>query len=404
MFTLESLTQHPNPLAGHYERFRVSERLLLSGHSHQAWPDVAFDGLQRAWTDAAEMVDGKWSRAFEMADRVRLGYAQIMEDAPQRIALSASTHNLVVRFLSALELHKRPRLVTTDGEYHTIRRQLDRLAEEGLEIVRVPSRPASDIPQRLIDAVDDRTAAVLTSCVLFQTAHIVRGLGDVLDACRRHGTPLLVDAYHALNAIPFTLAAERLEGAYVVGGGYKYCQLGEGNCFLRFPEDCSLRPMITGWFSEFDVLAEKKVPGVVPYPDGPGRFAGSTYDPTSNYRAAAVFDFFKDNTLTPEFLRKVSRHQVAVLAQAFDALDADAKLVTRDRSVSLDDVGAFLSIESPHAGTLFKRLGEKGVFCDYRGNLLRLGPAPYLSDRQLEEAMLLVGEVVASLGDQPPAP
>lgn len=397
MFTLESLTRHPNPLAAHYTRFRVSERLLLSGHSHQGWPDAAFDGHVRAWTDAAEFVDTKWVRAFEMADRVRLGYAQIMGDAPERIALSVSTHDLVVRFLSALELHKRPRLVTTDGEFHTIRRQLDRLAEEGLEIVRVPARPASEIAQRLIDAVDDGTAAVLASCVLFQRAHIVRGLGDVLEACRRHGTPLLVDAYHALNAIPFTLAAERLEGAYVVGGGYKYCQLGEGNCFLRFPEDCDLRPMITGWFSEFDVRAEEKVPGVVPYPDGPGRFAGSTYDPTSNYRAAAVFDFFTDHTLTPEFLRKVNRHQVGVLARAFDSLDADAKLITRERSVPLDDVAAFLSLESPHAETLCKRLGEMGVVCDYRGNVLRLGPAPYLSDEQLEEAMGLLGEAIASL-------
>ena len=38
-------------LAEHYTRFRVSERLLLTGHSHQAWPDVAFEAQQRAWLD-----------------------------------------------------------------------------------------------------------------------------------------------------------------------------------------------------------------------------------------------------------------------------------------------------------------------------------------------------------------
>jgi kynureninase len=27
------------------------------------------------------------------------------------------------------------------------------------------------------------------------------------------------------------------------------------------------------------------------------------------------------------------------------------------------------------------------VFCDYRGEILRLGPAPYVSDRQLRDAI-----------------
>jgi kynureninase len=40
-------------LAPHYSRFRVTERILLTGHSHQAWPDVSFDAQQRAWLDAA---------------------------------------------------------------------------------------------------------------------------------------------------------------------------------------------------------------------------------------------------------------------------------------------------------------------------------------------------------------
>jgi len=32
----------PNPIAHHYARFRVADRLLLTGHSHQAWPDIGF--------------------------------------------------------------------------------------------------------------------------------------------------------------------------------------------------------------------------------------------------------------------------------------------------------------------------------------------------------------------------
>src|SRR5687768_2401104 len=117
-------------LARHYSRFRVGERLLLTGHSHQAWPDVAFEAQQRAWLDAAEYVDGKWARAEAQAARVRDGFAALLGAVPEQIALAQNTHELVTRFLSALPLRERPRLITTDGEFHTIRRQLDRLAEE----------------------------------------------------------------------------------------------------------------------------------------------------------------------------------------------------------------------------------------------------------------------------------
>ncbi len=391
------LYRSPNALGPSYSHFRVTERLLFTGHSHQAWPDRALEGQKRAWLDAAQMVDAKWNNAFERAQRVRLGFARLLDDDPARIALAASTHELVVRFLSGLPLGERPRLVTTSGEYATIRRQLDRLGEESIEIVRVDALPAATVVDRLIGAVDERTAAVLVSAVYFENAHIVPGLGALLEVCGAKGAALLVDAYHALGAIPFSLGEEGLEGAYVTGGGYKYLQLGEGNCFLRFPPDCALRPVITGWYSEFDLMAGPRGAGPVVYGDGPKRFAGATYDPTSHYRAAAVFDFFDDFGLMPKVLREVSRHQVRLLARLFDALDADPRTIDRDRSVPLDDVGGFLSLRAPRAAELCACLTRRGVFADSRGAALRLGPAPYLCDAQIEEAMAIVGEEIAAL-------
>ena len=238
-----------------------------------------------AWLDAARYVDDKWEHAFAQAERVREGFARLLGDAGGGIALGANTHELVVRLLSALPLRTRPRLVTTDGEFHSIRRQLDRLEEEGLTIVRVPEAPLESLATRLSRAVDDRTALVLVSAVFFDTGRIARGLAEVAASCRRHGSRLLVDAYHALNVVPVSLADEGLGDAFVVGGGYKYCQLGEGNCFLRIPPDTDLRPVVTGWFSEFTVLADRQRAERVAYGQGGDRFAGATYDPTSHYRA-----------------------------------------------------------------------------------------------------------------------
>ena len=142
---------------------------------------------------------------------------------------------------------------------------------------------------------------------------------------------------------------------------------------------------MTGWFGEFARLAER-APGVVPYGDGPARWAGATYDPTSHYRAARVLDFFESQGLTPEFLREVSQHQVGLLGARFDALELGEAL-TRDRSVPLERTGGFLALRGQRAFELSERLRRGGVLTDARGEWLRLGPAPYLSDGQLHAAM-----------------
>jgi kynureninase len=387
-----------NPLAEHYTRFRVAERLLLSGHSHQAWPDVALEGQVEALEDAARHVDDKWGRAFAKAEEVRAGYRALLGDPGAEIALGANTHELVLRFLSALDLRARPRLVSTDGEFHTLRRQLGRLDEAGLEVVRLPADPADTLAERLADAVDERTAAVLVSAVLFETSRIVPGLDGLARACEAAGAELLVDAYHALGALPFDVHAGGLGSAWVVGGGYKYLQLGEGNCFLRVPAHAGeLRPVITGWYAEFGALADEHDPARVAYGRGAERFAGSTYDPTSHYRAARVFAFFAEQGLTPERLRASYRCQVDLLAAGVDALGADDALITRDRETPLDGYGAFLALRTPHAGELQRALADRGVLTDSRGPWLRLGPAPYLSDAQLEAAVRLLGEALADL-------
>src|SRR3954470_18471271 len=56
---VSELTGDINLLARHYSRFRVGERLLLTGHSHQAWPDIAFDAQQRAWLAGAALLVSK---------------------------------------------------------------------------------------------------------------------------------------------------------------------------------------------------------------------------------------------------------------------------------------------------------------------------------------------------------
>jgi len=385
----------PNAIAGDYTRFRVSERMLLTGHSHQAWPDAAFDGVMECFKDSANLVDDKWPNAFAKADAVRAGYARLLHDEPGNIALAENTHELVIKFLSALPLQKRRRIVTTDGEYHSVRRQLDRLAEEGIiELVKVPAAPLDDLADRIASNVSEATAAVTVSSVLFRTGQIVPNLHHLAQVCAERGAELLIDAYHQINVVPFN--PRGLEHAFVTGAGYKYVQAGEGNAFLRLPPGRAMRPVITGWFAEF-ATKEQPVSAGVQYAPGGMRFAGATYDPTANYRAAAVFEYFENKKLTPELLRDVSQHQVGLIMKYFDDLDLPEAIVARDRSVALEGTAGFVVFKSPQAGELCKLLHDAGVYTDYRADALRFGPAPYLSDAQIEEAMRGLARVVRGM-------
>jgi len=363
----------------HYSRFLRGDRILLTGHSHQAWPDVARDAMVRAFDDAATFVDDKWGPAFAAADALRAGVAKRIGCAADEIALAPNTHDLVMRFLSALDL-KRRHLVTTRGEFHTIDRQLHRLAEEGVEVTFVDASDASTLAERLVAATRSDTAAVLCSTVLFQTSTIVPHVDELVRGVRARGAHVLLDAYHAFQVVPFTAPPE----AFVVGGGYKYAQLGEGNCFMRVPF-ADLRPVITGWFAGFGGLADPRGEGYVTYPRRAGeRFAGSTYDPTSHYRARAVLEFFEQHGMTVEALRATSLRQTERILNGLEGFDV---------ATPRDARGGFVSVRVRDARHVVEGLRARNVFVDARGELVRLGPAPYLTDDEVDRGVAIFREV-----------
>ncbi|MGH9254269.1 MAG: kynureninase, partial [Vicinamibacterales bacterium] len=227
------------------------------------------------------------------------------------------------------------------------------------------------------------------------TAEIVPDLDVIARACATAGAELLVDAYHHLNVVPFDVSSMGLADAFVTGGGYKYCQLGEGNAFLRVPPGRRMRPVLTGWFAERAALEERPT-GSVRYGPGAAALAGATYDPTSHYRAAAVFRFHAQHGLTPERLRDISRRQVRRLESRVDALRIDDRVLRIEPMPDQRRAG-FLALRTSRAAELARALRTRDVFVDARGDILRLGPAPYLDDRQLDDGVAALGELLCAL-------
>ncbi len=383
-------------LRPHYRHFlapvEAAGEVLMTGHSHQAWPDVSRAAHLEAWDDAARLADKKWDRVFGEilpAFRARLA-SRIGSATPDAIAVAPNTHELLYRVLSAYP--RATTVVTTDGEFHSLRRQLDRLQEDGTRVIHVKVPGEVPFADRFIAALEraqhehaggadgPRVIGAL-SLVMFGTAELIPELPRILEAARERGIPVLVDAYHAAHAVELQVAAWPGE-VFVVGGGYKYAEHGEGACWLHVPASAErLRPVYTGWFADFGGLEHSS--HTVGYGGRGSRFLGSTFDPTAYYRALRVMEWLDAEGLTVPVLRAHSLAQTQHLIDRAARVEALAVATPREPTRR----GGFVAFDHPRAIELAQRLGAQGVRADARGHHLRFGPAPYTTMAELDRAL-----------------
>lgn len=390
--TIDALALRLRP---HYSRFlrpvEAAGEVLMTGHSHQAWPDISRDAQLEAWDDAALLADKKWGHIFdEILPSFRAHLARrIGSTTPDAIAVAPNTHDLVYRLISCF-----PRdltFVTTDGEFHSLRRQLDRLSEDGARVVHVRAQGEVPFADRFIAALERaRPALAALSMVWFGTAEIVPELPRILTAARDLGVPVLVDAYHATHAIEMDVASWPGE-VFVVGGGYKYAEHGEGACWMHVPASADrLRPIHTGWFADFAGL-EHTAGHHIGYGSGGSRFLGSTFDPTAYYRALRVMEWMDKEGLSVAALRAQSLAQTARLIERASTIEAVAIATPRAPARR----AGFVAVDHPQAASLVPALAARGVRVDARGRNLRFGPAPYTTEAELDRAMDALADVVA---------
>ncbi|MGK3994583.1 aminotransferase class V-fold PLP-dependent enzyme [Sorangium sp. So ce1024] len=365
----------------------AAPRILLTGHSHQAWPDAARDALVACFDDAARLVDDKWDAAV-LPKLAAVGEA-ILErmgfDRGDAIAFGQNTHELVYRLITALP--RGPlRIVTTQGEFHSLRRQLARLAEEGVEVEWVSVEPRAALADRLLAALRPGTSMLAISAVLFESATVVPRLDEIVARAAEIGAVPLVDAYHAFNVVPIAWG-RAAPHVYAVAGGYKYAAMGEGICWMRVPPACALRPVFTGWFADFGALAGGG--GGVAYAPGGARFAGSTFDPSALYRAAAALEHWDRFGLTVPRLRAISLRQTGRILGLLDAAGRGADVISPREP---ERRGGFVAVRCARAGDVVERLRARRVLVDARGEALRIGPAPYLTDAEIDEGVAAVLE------------
>jgi selenocysteine lyase/cysteine desulfurase len=133
------------------------ERLHFAAHSHHLWPDASFAGQVACWDDAARLADNKWDRVMGEVwpDAQRHVAAELGSSDPSAILFAANTHDFLIRLAAAAPRAdaRRLRVLTSDGEFHSARRQFARWAEDGwFELETVAAEPFDDFSTRFLAA------------------------------------------------------------------------------------------------------------------------------------------------------------------------------------------------------------------------------------------------------------
>jgi kynureninase len=232
--------------------FPILERAVyMISNSLGAMPRGAAESLaEYARTWATRGVRAWEERWWEMGREVGDRIGSIIGAPPSSVSMHENVTTAVMIALSSLRPRpERNRIVCLAADFpSTI--YLYRAQESlGFELTVVPAETDFTVRlDRLLETIDERTALVSLSHVLFKTSYIMDP-APVVARAREVGAQVLLDGYQSAGIIPLDVTALGVD--FFVGGCLKWLCGGPGTAFLYTRPDLlrALQPRFTGWFA-----------------------------------------------------------------------------------------------------------------------------------------------------------
>lgn len=348
-------------------------KLHFAAHSHHYWPDVTRDAQIKYWDDSAKYVDHKWNIFFQTTYKeLQNEIADILKiSSPEQITFAPNTHELTYRLLSCLSAGAK--ILTTDSEFYSFDRQINRLAEENVfSVKKIKNTKNSDFIDVFVEEANTGGYdLIFISQVFFNSGFAISDLTSFIKRINSN-THIVIDAYHGFMALPTDLSKVE-DRIFYMAGGYKYCGSGEGSCFLVSPKNTRLKPKNTGWFAQMGDLTNFK-DNEVPFSNEGFRFAGSTMDFSALYRMNAVLQLWKKEEIT------VDKIHDYVESNQNEFLDRIKDSTLNKNLISIKNRGHFLAFQfsdSKSCEAYATKLRENNIETDYRRDILRFGFSIY---------------------------
>ncbi len=257
----------------------------------------------------------------------------------------------------------------------------------GAQVVTVASDDAvRGRIDRVVDAIDERTALVNLSLVLFRSAHL-QDAAPVIEKAHRVGARVVLDLYQAAGAVPIDVTA--LGTDFAVGGSVKWLCGGPGAGYLYVRPDLmtQLRPAVVGWAGHADPF--QFAPGAVDYADGVERFQSGTPNVPSLYSARAGYEIVAEigvPAIRERSLRLTRRLMNAAQARGW-------RLNTPDGD---HERGASVVIDIPGGAAVTQALQARDVIVDYRpGAGIRIAPHFYNTEAEIDHAVAVMEDILS---------
>jgi len=380
-----------DPLLAFRDEFPIlSRKNYLVSNSLGAMPRGARDGLQ-AYADewAGEGVRA-WARGWwDMPARVGDSIAPLLGAAAGQVVMVPNVTLGQSMVLSAVTFRPpRNRIVMTALDFPSVRYAFDGLAKRlGAEVVVVESADGVGIDEgALCAAIDERTALVAISHVLFKSAYIM----DV-ERITRHahdaGALVSLDAFHSVGVMPVDV--RRIGADFLTGGVLKWLCGGPGGCFLYVAPDVTelLAPALTGWQAHARPFSFEPD---MEYTHGIGRWLGGTPVIPALYAAVEGPSIVQQAGI--EAVRAKSVRQTTRLMELADArgFPVHAPHDTARR-------GGTVAFHVEHGHEVAQCLLERDIIVDYRpGAGIRIAPHFYTRDTELDDAVAAIDDILAT--------
>lgn len=332
----------------------------------------------RAWEE------GWWDLASDLGDLV----APLIGAKPGEIVFQPNVTIAHAILFGAFDFRAgRSKIVTDAMHFPSILYLLDRLRDEGAEIVVVPTSDGIGIDaDRLVDAIDEKTAFVAVSHVSFKSAYI-QDIASIGAKARKVGARTIIDGYQAVGIVP--VDARRAGVDCYIGGCLKWLCGGPGAAFLWVDPTVrdSLEPRLAGWLAhrrpfDFDPVFDRRTDA--------RRFLHGTPNISALYAARPGLELL--NEIGIDSIREQSSRQTKRLMDQAVSLGFDCRT-----PVDPDRRGGTVSLNVPQGYEVSRALKARQILCDFRpGAGVRLSPHFYNRDDEIDLAVAAVAEVLDS--------
>src|SRR5919201_239426 len=182
-------------------RFPIfQQRVYINSCSQGALSDAvraAYEHYLQDW----DANGAPWEYWVERQEAARAAFADLVNAAPDEVAVTTSLSAGVAALASGLRFARRSKVVLTDWEFPTIGQIWHAQEARGARVVHVPAAKDGTIPyEHFEQAIDDDTLIVSITHVCYRNGAMIDA-SKIVELAHERGALVLLDAFQSVGSL-----------------------------------------------------------------------------------------------------------------------------------------------------------------------------------------------------------